>query len=92
MDGLKLVPTKLIRKIAPEILSRTNELKRLCRWRRKLTGKQEKVERLHLDVLQMQRGLMAEEKEWAAEAARIANRPFDKADEVIGIAAATGKA
>ena len=84
--GLKLVSTKLIRKIAPEILSRTTELKRLSDWRQKLTARRKKLEHLRLNVQQMEQDLMEEERDWAAEADRLANVPFHQIEEVISIA------
>ena len=84
--GLKLVPTKLIRKIAPEILSRTTELKRLSDWRQTLAARRKKLEHLRLNVQQMDMDLMEEERNWEAEADRLANTPFDELEEVISIA------
>jgi len=84
--GLKLVPTKLIRKIAPEILSRTTELKRLSDWRQKLTARRKKLEHLRLSVQQMEQDLMEEERDWGTEADRLANIPFHDIEEVISIA------
>ena len=84
--GLKLVPTKLIRKIAPEILSRTTELKRLSDWRKTLGARRKKIEHLRLSVQQLEKELMEEERNWEAEADRLGNTPFDELEEVIIIA------
>jgi hypothetical protein len=83
--GLKLVPTKHIRKIAPEILSRTTELKRLSDWRQTLAARRKKLEHLRLNVQQMDMDLMEEERNWEAEADRLANVPFHEIEEVISI-------
>jgi hypothetical protein len=68
---LKLVPTKLIRKIAPEPLSRTNDLQELSTWRQSLSRRREKLEALVQHVRQMEADLTEEETDWAAEARRL---------------------
>ena len=85
-NNLKLVPTKLIRRIAPELLSRTNELQKLSTWRRSLTKRRRKLEALELSIHQMKADLSDEEKDWEAEADRLANAPFHEMEEVISIA------
>ncbi len=68
---LKLVPTKLIRRIGPERLSETNELQELSTWRRSLSRRREKLEALVQHVHQMEADLAEEENDWAAEAGRL---------------------
>ena len=70
---LKLVPTKLIRRIAPEVLSRTAELKKLSDWRQKLIERRKKLAHLRLNVQQMEGDLVVEERDWEVEADRLAN-------------------
>ena len=83
---LKLVSTRLIRKIGPEIMLRTKELKRLSVWRQNLKMKRERLKRLHARVEQMEAELEAEKRDWEAEADRLAEVPFGRIEEVIGIA------
>ena len=83
---MKVVPTKLIRKIAPEILSRTNELKRLSEWRVQLAERRKRLDNLLATVQQMIQDLGAEERDWVAEADRISRVPFQEIEQVISIA------
>ena len=80
--GLKLVPSKVIRKVAPAILSRKKELKKLSEWRRTLNARQKRLESLGADVHQMMLDLIGEANDWVAEADRISSLPFGDIDEI----------
>jgi hypothetical protein len=82
------LPTKLIRRIAPEVLSVTSDLQKLCKWRQSLAKRRLKLEALRQSVLQMEKDLEAEGIEWEAEADRVANVPLGSLREVTSISEA----